>query len=66
MTRSPNSGVGGRLEGRSFLAVFGEDSGLSSVHLDIGLSMQVLFWGGGGFVFLSANGKAQVPCFYSF
>jgi hypothetical protein len=58
VTRSPNLGVGGRLEGRFFFqAIFGVDSGLSSVHLDTGLSMQVLFGGQGGFVFLSANGK---------
>jgi hypothetical protein len=49
-------GVGGRF---SFQAVFGVDRGLSSVHLDTGLSIQVLFGGGGGFVFLSANGNAQ-------
>jgi len=42
------------LEGRFFCqAVFG-------VEVDNGLSMQVLFGhGGGGFIFLSANGKAQ-------
>jgi hypothetical protein len=39
------------------------DSGLSSVHLDTGLSMQVLFEAGGGFVFLSANGKGQGALF---
>ncbi len=64
MSRSPNLGGGGRLEGRFFCqAVFGVDSGLSSVHLDTGLSMQVLFEGGGGFVFLSANGKGQGALF---
>jgi len=56
VTRSPNLGVGGRF---SFQAVFGVDRGLSSVHLDTGLSIQVLFGGGGGFVLLSANGNAQ-------
>jgi hypothetical protein len=56
VTRSPNLGVGGRF---SFQAVFGVDRGLSSVHPDTGLSIQVLFGGGGGFVFLSANGNAQ-------
>ncbi len=61
MTRSPNLGVGERLEGGFFFSscVFGVDSGLSSVHLDTGLSMQVLFEGGKGFVFLLTNGKAQ-------
>jgi hypothetical protein len=61
VTRSPNLGVGERLEGGFFFSscVFGVDSGLSSVHLDTGLSMQVLFEGGKGFVFLLTNGKAQ-------
>jgi hypothetical protein len=57
---SPNLGVGGRLEGRFFFqAIFSVHSGLSSVHLNTGLSMQLLSWGGGGFFFLSGNGKAQ-------
>ncbi len=62
MTRSPNLGVRGRLEGRFFLQeLFGVDSALSSVqvHLDTGLSMQLLFGGRGGIVFLLTNGKAE-------
>ncbi len=48
-----------------FQAVFGVESGLSRVHLDTGLSMQVLFGtavgggGRGGFIFLSGNRRAE-------
>jgi hypothetical protein len=69
VTRFPNLGVGGRLEGRFFFqAVFGVDSGLSSVHLDMDFPCK-FFLGGGGeenlFSF-QAMGRPKVPCFYSF
>jgi len=55
----------------SFQVVFGVESGLSSVHLDIGLSMEVLFGaarGAGGEDLFSFQpiGGPKVPCFYSF
>jgi hypothetical protein len=67
---SPNLGVGGRLEGRFlFQAVFGVDSGLSSVHLSGHWTFHASFIGGGGerrmFSF-QAMGRPKVPCFYSF
>ncbi len=56
----------GRLEGRfSFQAVFGVESGMSSVHLDIRhWTFHASFIGGGkgeggGFIFLLANRKGQ-------
>jgi hypothetical protein len=57
-------GGGGRLEGRFFFSSCIWCGGCGEwtvhVHLDSGLSMQVLFGrGGGGFIFLSTNGKAQ-------
>jgi hypothetical protein len=56
----PNSWGGGCRGGFCFKLYL---SGLSSAHLDSRLSMQVLLGRGGGlgggFVFLSANGKAQ-------
>jgi len=61
---------GVRLEGRFFFqAVFGVESGLSSVYLDSGLSMQVLLGKGvvGRDLFsFQPMGRLKVPCFYSF
>ncbi len=66
MTRFPNLGVGGRLEGRFFFqAVFGVDSGLSSVHLDMDFPCQ-FFFGEENLFSFQAIGRPKVPCFYSF
>jgi hypothetical protein len=66
----------GRLEGRFFFQViFGVESGLSSVHLNIGhwnsgLSMQVLLGAAGvkgeDLFSFQPIGRAKVPCFYFF
>jgi hypothetical protein len=61
----------GRLEGRFFFqVVFDVESGLSNVHSDTGhWTFHASFIGGGEgerFIFLSANGRAKVPCFYFF
>jgi len=57
----------GRLKGRFFFqAIFGVESGLSSVHSDTGhWTFHVSFIGGegGGFIFLSANRKGQGALF---
>jgi hypothetical protein len=67
VSKSPNLGGGGRLEGRFFFqAVFGVDSGLSSVHLDMDFPCKFYLRGKEDLFSFQPIGTPKVPCFYSF